>query len=348
MNNISIGKITEQLSSFFGEEHLTKLAVLVDENTYEHCYPLIKSSLPPHHCIKIKSGEIHKNLSTCEQIWAALTDMQMNRKGLLLNLGGGVIGDMGGFCAATYKRGIRFVNVPTTLLAAVDANIGGKLGIDFMGFKNHIGLFKHPEAVFIDPIFFNTLPPRELRSGFAEVMKHGLIADANYFEATIENGLQQTDWKPCIQTSLAIKQAVVEADPKEHGLRKILNFGHSIGHAIESHYLEKENRLFHGEAIAIGMICEAYLSTKLLGMSKEDLQHISEAILNIFNDISIAKSDFTTFISLMHQDKKNSTGVLNLSLLYEPGRAAYDIAVDEKDVMDALFYFNQLKPQDGR
>lgn len=344
MNEIKVGNIVKQLQTFFKEAQYSKIAILVDENTYAHCYPLVKEAIPAHECIHISAGETHKQLTTCEQIWSALTNMQMNRKGLLLNLGGGVIGDMGGFCAASYKRGIHFVNVPTTLLAAVDANIGGKLGIDFMGFKNHIGLFKNPEAVFIDPSFFKTLPHRELRSGFAEVIKHGLIADADYFERSIQNGLATSDWRQCIETSLAIKQAVVQEDPEEQGLRKILNFGHSVGHAIESHYLHTENRLFHGEAIAIGMVCEAYLSSKLLGMKKEFLDHISLSILKIFNDLSLAKSDFTKIISVMHQDKKNSNGVLNFSLIYEPGRAAYDIAVDEKDVMDALFYFNQLRP----
>ena len=337
--SIKIDEIGSSLKDFFAENQYSKIAVLVDENTNQHCYPIIKQFLPTHSVIQIKSGEIHKTLNTCEQIWQALTNEQFDRKSLFVNLGGGVIGDMGGFCAVTYKRGIDFINIPTTLLAAVDANIGGKLGIDFNGFKNHLGFFQDPNEVFIDARFLKTLPEKELRSGFAEVIKHGLIADADYFQQVIQNGLNQPNWEAVIAHSIHIKSEVVKVDPREKGLRKILNFGHTIGHAIESFYLETENRLLHGEAIAIGMICEAYLSSKLLGMAQEDLDTITEHILQIYPDLSLEKRDFTAIIQLMYQDKKNINSFLNFSLLYEIGRAGYDIAVDENDVMDTLFYY---------
>jgi 3-dehydroquinate synthase len=257
--------------------------------------------------------------------------------------GGGVIGDMGGFCAATYKRGIDFINIPTTLLAAVDANVGGKLGIDFHGFKNHIGLFKDPNTVLIDPIFLQTLSQKELRSGFAEVIKHGLITDKDYYEQVAKTGLAQNNWLAIIAHSVEIKTQVVKQDPREGGLRKVLNFGHTIGHAIESYYLDSENHLLHGEAIAIGMICEAYVSKKLLSLQETHLKEICNTILNIYPELNVYKKDFTAIIKLMYQDKKNVGNFLNHSLLYEIGRAGYDVAVDEKDVMDALFFYLTLK-----
>ncbi|MFY0591297.1 3-dehydroquinate synthase [Roseivirga sp.] len=344
MSQIQIDTIETSLKDFFTKEKHTKIAVLVDENTRKLCYPIITGFLPDHFVIEISSGERNKNLETCQHIWQTLTDHQFDRKSLLINLGGGVIGDMGGFCAVTYKRGIDFINIPTTLLAAVDANVGGKLGIDFNGLKNHLGFFQDPKAVFIDPIFLETLPKRELRSGFAEVIKHGLITDKDYFDQVVTKGLDQPNWHAVIAHSVEIKNEVVKADPREAGLRKILNFGHTIGHAIESYYLDSDNHLLHGEAIAIGMICEAHVSKKLLSLEIEDLKGISKHILQIYPDLNINKKDFTSIIRLMYQDKKNVNNLLNHSLLYEIGRASYDVSVDEKDVMDAMFYYLTLKP----
>lgn len=340
--SIKIDDISSSLKGYFAEHQYSKVAVLVDENTRQHCYPIIQNLIPAHLLIVIKSGEINKTLRTCEHIWEELTNNQFDRKSLMINLGGGVIGDMGGFCAVTYKRGIDFINIPTTLLAAVDANIGGKLGIDFHGFKNHLGFFQDPNEVFIDPVFLETLSERELRSGFAEVVKHGLIADADYFNEVTKDGLNQANWNAVIAHSVQIKNAVVTEDPKEKGLRKILNFGHTVGHAIESFYLDTENHFLHGEAIAIGMICEAFLSTKLLGMSKEELEIIKNTFTKIYPNLNIHKGDFTSIIKLMYQDKKNVNSFLNHSLLYEIGRAGYDVAVDEKDVMDSLFYYHKI------
>lgn len=343
MSEIHINAISSSLAGFLDQANYTRIAVLVDENTKSCCYPLIQEQLPAHELIEIRSGEKNKVLSTCETIWQAMTDAAFDRKALLINLGGGVIGDMGGFCAVTYKRGIDFINIPTTLLAAVDANVGGKLGIDFNGLKNHLGFFRDPNAVLIDPVFLNTLSQRELRSGFAEVIKHGLIVDRDYFNQVGKLGLEQSNWNAVIAHSVEIKNSVVQEDPKEGGLRKILNFGHTIGHAIESFYLNSANHLLHGEAIAIGMICEAYLSKKLLGLKEVELKEISDTILQIYPELKISKSDFTAVVKLMYQDKKNIGNFLNHSLLYEIGRATYDIAVDEKDVMDSLFFYLKLK-----
>ena len=343
MSKIRIDEITRSISDFFEKNTFSKIAVLVDEHTRESCYPLVKDVIPIHSIIEIVSGEQNKNLNTCVHAWKSLTEEAFDRKALLINLGGGVIGDLGGFCAATYKRGIDFINIPTTLLAAVDANVGGKLGIDFEGFKNHIGLFQDPKAVLVDSRFLKTLPERELRSGFAEVIKHGLIADKDYFEQVGKQGLKHNNWNAIISHSVEIKRAVVKEDPKESGLRKVLNFGHTVGHAIETFYLNSKNHLLHGEAIAIGMVCEAYLSKKLLGLNDTELTEISSTILEIYNDLNIHKTDFTSILKLMYQDKKNVNNYLNHSLLYSIGRCGYDIAVDEKDVMDSLFYYLKLK-----
>ena len=343
MSQVIIDRISKSLDHFFANTSFSKLAVLVDENTKQHCYPIIEGYLPSHMVIQINSGEVHKTLDTCIKIWERLTMEAFDRKSMLINLGGGVIGDMGGFCAASFKRGIRFLNIPTTLLASVDASVGGKLGIDFQGLKNHLGFFREPEAVFVDPIFFKTLPERELRSGFAEIIKHGLIADQDYFEQVMANGLDQPNWHAVISHSVEIKNAVVKADPKESGLRKILNFGHTVGHAVESLYLDTPKQLLHGEAVAIGMVCEAYLSTKLLGLSQTSLEKITQEILNIYEKRTIGRKEFPAILKLMYQDKKNNQDQLNFSLLTAIGNATFDIAVDEKDVLDALFYYEKLK-----
>jgi 3-dehydroquinate synthase len=248
------------ISDFFARVSYSQVVVLADENTAAHCYPLIVKNLPSHQLITLKAGEEQKNLTTCTQVWEALTNHRLDRHSLVLIIGGGVIGDLGGFCAATYKRGVDFVLMPTTLLAQADASVGGKLGIDFMGFKNHLGVFCEPVATLISPAFLKTLPERELRSGFAEVIKHCLIADRPMWDDLRKKDLHQQDWETLLAHSVDFKRGVVATDPKEKGLRKILNFGHTAGHAVESYFLESGNRIFHGEAIAVGMIAEAHIA----------------------------------------------------------------------------------------
>lgn len=226
-----ISYIKELLASI---EH-SQLFLLGDENSKKYCYPLIKDHIEYHQVIEVASGEKHKTLNSCNLIWNALTNATADRKALLINLGGGVITDMGGFCAGTYKRGIRFINIPTTLLSQVDASVGAKTGIDFNGYKNHIGLFCEAEAVLVNPLFHKTLPQEQMVSGYAEMLKHGLIADKKHWQDCLENGFEKFS-NDLIQQSVKIKEKVVDADPTEKGLRKILNFGHTIGHAIETHF----------------------------------------------------------------------------------------------------------------
>src|SRR5690606_1399794 len=251
--------------------------------------------------------------------------------------------DMGGFCASTYKRGIRFINIPTSLLSQVDASVGGKLGIDFNGFKNHIGVFNIPEAVIISTTFLATLPLPELRSGYAEVIKHGLIRNANQFESLKMQGWESQNWKDIIEKSVSIKREVVEKDPKEEGLRKILNFGHTIGHAVESCYLDTDRHLLHGEAIAVGMITEAYLSKKLLGFPASDLQTITDFLLTVFEKVSIPVEDFENITAFCFQDKKNEGKIINCSLLRRIGDCDYNIPVSSEDIIESLDFYKEIK-----
>ena len=338
--SVQIAPLAETLRTFLDDLKPTQIAVLVDERTRRHCYPLLKPLLPKHVLISIKSGEGEKNLDTCERIWQTLTDAAFDRHGLLLNLGGGVIGDMGGFCAATYKRGIAFAQLPTTLLSQVDASVGGKLGIDFKGFKNHIGVFKVPNAVLIDPVFLQTLPPRELRSGFAEVVKHCLIADADKWQQVRRRDLNQQDWNDLIAHSVGIKQRITEADPTEKGLRKILNFGHTLGHAIETYFLEDpKKRVLHGEAIAAGMIAESYLSHRHGWLDAASLSQIEEFLFSVFGKIPLQESDFDTIIALTRQDKKNRAGQVRFALLDGLGSCRFDVPVTPREMRAALGYY---------
>ncbi|MCK5206639.1 MAG: 3-dehydroquinate synthase [Cyclobacteriaceae bacterium] len=332
-----------ELNAFFSKNQYSKVAVLVDNNTKQHCYHLVQSVIPEHILIEIKSGEEQKNLNTCQQIWNELTINAFDRKSLFVNIGGGVIGDMGGFCAATYKRGIDFINIPTTLLAQVDASIGGKLGIDFQNFKNHIGIFQNPKSVFLDAVFFNTLHPLELRSGYAEIIKHCLIADGKKFNEIVTVSYEDLDWFELTRHSVAIKNKVVREDPTEKGLRKILNFGHTIGHAIESFYLDNSNKkLLHGEAIAIGMICESYLSNKKRTLSINELDRIVDYLLKIYNSKPINAEDIEGIIKLTRQDKKNEGDKIKCSLLNRIGDCAYNIEIDHQDIKASIEYFNNL------
>ena len=330
------------LEELLGRIPATQVGVLVDENTREHCLPLISMALPENHrIIEIHSGEVNKNLDTCRSIWQSLTEARFDRTSLLINLGGGVIGDMGGFCAATFKRGIPFINIPTTLLAQVDASIGGKLGIDFAGLKNHIGLFSEPQAVIMDPAFLRTLPHREFMSGYAEIIKHCLIADAEMFGNLPGTQLTADSIAPLIAHSVRIKSAIVAADPQEAGQRKILNFGHTLGHAIESHYLDQPGaKLLHGEAVAIGMICEAYLSYRKCGLVETDLQRITRYLMKLYKKGPITMSSARSIVNLTVQDKKNLAQTVRCALLSSIGACTYNISVSETEMTEAIEYYN--------
>ncbi len=330
------------------KEYVTKYSkvfVIVDENTIANCYPILQEYMPDteFNVIEIKSGELNKNIETCQLIWGEMMNSEASRNSLTINLGGGVITDMGGFCASTFKRGMDFIQIPTTLLSQVDASIGGKLGIDFKQIINSIGLFANPQAVFINPIFLNTLPKREIRSGFAEVIKHALIVDAEQWNLLKEiKDLSKVNWAERLVPSLNIKKKVVEADPFEKGWRKSLNFGHTIGHAIESLYLETETPLLHGEAIAIGMICETYLSHKVLALSKDKMMEVANFLLNIYGQVDLSKLDIEASLAIMRQDKKNIANVINFTLLDEIGAAKVNQTTNENLITESINFYRQL------
>lgn len=327
--------------SFLFSRKYSQIAVIVDENTKRDCYPLIASSLPPHQVVEIKSGEENKTLQTCAHIWQTLTDTAFDRKGLVINLGGGVIGDMGGFCASTYKRGIDFIQIPTTLLSQVDASVGGKLGIDFNAFKNHIGIFRIPDAVLISTQFLGTLPQAEIRSGFAEIIKHCLIADAIKWKEVSSKGFENQDWDDLVAHSILIKSKIATEDPKEMGLRKILNFGHTVGHAIESYFLEiPGKRLLHGEAIAIGMVAEAFLSYEKGFISLDEVEEIKAYIVRVYGHHPISKSDIDALLPLTVQDKKNEHNKVLASLLQKVGEANYNIELSIAEMAKSIEYYN--------
>ena len=344
MENIFFGEEAfPRLQEFLQNKAFSQILVLVDENTRRDCYPMVKKFLPEHHLFQIRSGEENKTLATSETIWQFLTEKHFDRWGVVVNLGGGVIGDMGGFCAALYKRGITFVNIPTTLLAMVDASVGGKTGIDFSGFKNQLGVFQEPKAVFINPVFLETLSPQQIKSGYAEVIKHWLIADTAAFETQRWNGLLAADWQQLIPESVIIKSRLVKADPLENGLRKILNFGHTIGHAVESYFMQQPGRgLLHGEAIAVGLVCESYLSEQKGLLRVSELSKIETFLASVFEKVKLTPEDITGILPFLQQDKKNRNAVINCVLLEGIGNAVYDQPITLVEAEKSLRYYQLI------
>lgn len=331
---IFLGDARDALSRWLERKNYASCFFLVDENTRRHCLPKLDFDFP---VIEIKAGEVHKNINTCQEIWSALFDQKADRKSLLINLGGGVIGDMGGFCAATFKRGIDFVQMPTTLLAQVDASVGGKLGIDFQSIKNGIGIFKNPAAVFVDTLFLKTLPERELRSGFAELIKHALIADPPLWKALIKmENLSQFPIEKWINRAIEIKLEIVLSDPFEKNIRKALNFGHTIGHAVESWSWQTDRPLLHGEAIAFGMMCEARLSHLRGGLPDFQLEEILRFLKKHFGKISLPENAFEDLLAFMRQDKKNEQGAINFTLLSSIGSFVIDQFCEESLILEIL------------
>lgn len=323
----------------------SKLFIIVDQNTFEHCYPAFCSKIETTleiEVIQIEAGEENKNIETCSGVWNALSDLNADRKCLIINIGGGIVTDLGGFVASTYKRGINYINVPTSLLAMVDASVGGKTGVDLGNLKNQIGVINTSEMVLIDTSYLNTLPQNEMRSGLAEMLKHGLIQDELYWNKMIDlSKLNSLDLDNLIYESVIIKNNVVTEDPTEQGLRKTLNFGHTLGHAIESYYLENRNKttLLHGEAIAIGMVLACYISTKLTNFNLDTCNQIKQAILSTYEKVEFDAVDFKPIIELMKFDKKNSHGNINFVLLSAIGTTVIDQTVPNDIILESFDYY---------
>lgn len=334
------------LSSQLLSSTYSKIFILVDENTSQYCLPNFLANLATEveiEIIEIENGEEHKNIETCLQLWHSLTELGGDRKSLLINLGGGVVTDIGGFIACTFKRGIDFINVPTTLLSMVDASVGGKNGVDLGQLKNQIGIIREPKAVIVVSSFLETLPQLEMRSGLAEMLKHGLIYDRNYWNKFKNlSDLKSEDLEGLIHESIQIKNKIVSQDLTENGIRKALNFGHTLGHAIESYFLENETKtkLLHGEAVAVGMILESHISYEKKLLSKEEYYEIKYILKDIYDTILFDDEDIQKIIELLIYDKKNEFGKIQYALLDGIGKIKINEYANNELIYNA---FNDYK-----
>lgn len=333
--------MNDKLKQIF--DKTSKVFILTDENVAQFWLPEIEYWLNCKNAVEIviKAGEQHKNLQTVQRIWKTLMKHHADRNALLINLGGGVVTDLGGFAASTYKRGIKFINIPTTLLAMVDAAIGGKTGIDFGGSKNQIGTFAEVEEVIIDPVFLETLPQREICSGLAEMLKYGFVADSNLLNVNLEN------YQRYIARCGEIKREIVMQDPTEKGLRKVLNFGHTLGHAIESHCLTTDYPLLHGEAVALGMLGALWLSVRQCGLDEKVLQDFESQLPMLLSEveISLSESNIEPILGYLVHDKKNKGEKPQFVLLEAVGKPVWDVEIEPNLVKSSLQYLIKVSNQ---
>ena len=333
------------LNEHLAKNDFSKIFILVDENTHQHCLAIFLKKIETTvtiEIIEIESGEENKTIDTCMGVWNTLSELNADRKSLMINIGGGVITDLGGFVACTFKRGIAYINVPTTLLSMVDASVGGKTGVDLGVLKNQIGVISNPDLVLIDTNFLDTLPKNQMRSGLAEMLKHGLITGDHYWNKFQDlSKLSLDDLDQLIYESVLIKKNVVTEDPFENGLRKTLNFGHTLGHAIESYFLSdpKKTSLLHGEAIVVGMILACYISSELTGFPKVTTLAIKDLLTNYYGQVAIDKSEYAPIIDLLKYDKKNNHGNVNFVLLEAIGKPKIDCIVQDNLIIDAFNFY---------
>lgn len=347
VNNIIVFRqeVYSQLNTYIKDTQPSKLFLLVDEHTQANCASFFLQQLETDitiEIIEIEAGEEHKTIETCNGVWQTLSELDADRKSLLLNLGGGIVTDLGGFVASTFKRGIAYINIPTTLLAMVDASVGGKTGVDLGNLKNQIGVISNAEMVLIDVAYLATLPQNQMKSGLAEMLKHGLIQDQAYWKKMSDlSQLSLADLEQLIYESVIIKNNVVTEDLNEDGIRKTLNFGHTLGHAIESYFLTNTEKktLLHGEAIAIGMILAAYISNRITNLSHEEVTEIKTILLQTFEKVSFTEKDIEQIIELLKYDKKNSHGNINFVLLEKIGQCKIDCTVPNDVIYQAFAYY---------
>ncbi len=335
----------QKLEKLIETNNYSSVFVLVDSNTKKYCLPILKKTLIipiKINLLTIPPGEEFKTIDSCQKMWLTLSDNGADRKSLLINLGGGVITDMGGFIAATFKRGIDFVNIPTTLLSMVDASIGGKTGVNLGNLKNQIGIITNPKLVIIEPKFLKTLSDRQYKSGYSEMLKHGLISDKDYWIKLSKIYKKNDNILPLIYKSIEIKNKIVLKDPFEHNHRKALNFGHTIGHAIESYFLQASHlkKLTHGEAIAIGMVVESSISVKNLLLKQSEADQIKKVFKSLFSIVEINKPDQEKITSLIQFDKKNSHGNVNFVLLNSIGKINIDQKVNYEEIIQGFEFYN--------
>lgn len=337
----------KKLNNYIKKLNPSKIIFLTDENTQKYCYPKFILQLETKitsHIIIIKAGEVYKNIDTCNFIWLKLIDFKVDREALMINLGGGVITDLGGFVASTYMRGIKFINIPTTLLSMVDASLGGKTGIDISFFKNLIGTFKSAVIVLIYSDFLFTLDELELKSGFAEIIKHALISDKYQWQI-----LKKIDYtninalKKILPQNIELKFNIIKLDFKEKNIRKILNFGHTIGHSLESYFLSIKAPILHGEAIAMGMLAESFIAKKINILSENEFLDIKNFLLKIYKIYDYSDINFQSLISIMKQDKKNKYDKFQFSLINSIGSGVYNQEITEYQIIESFDYLLNLK-----
>lgn len=348
VNDIQVtNELEKSLSAIIAKYPLGKVFLVVDEHTKEFCLPQISNiegvaKLP---MLEIQSGEEHKSLDSVVAVWNFLEEYGADRKSLLINLGGGMLSDLCGFAASCFKRGLHFINIPTTLLSQVDASVGGKTGFNFNGLKNEIGVFNQPRTVLIASRFLQTLDHENLLSGYAEMLKHGLIHSEAHWNELQSFDLNQIDYEALntlISHSVAVKEHFVVADPTEKGIRKALNFGHTAGHAFESLALEQHRPILHGYAVAYGMVSELFLSSKMVCFSSSKMREISEWIISTYGTFEIADSDLETLYKKMTKDKKNEAGRINFTLIPRIGEVNIDINCGKEEIFESLHFFQQI------
>jgi len=340
-------RIEKDLAQLLQSLSYDGLFLLTDSNTQNYCLPLIQSLLEikAAKTLSIPAGEGNKSVESLSKVWKFLSDNGANRKSLLINLGGGMLTDLGGFAAATFKRGIRFVNIPTTLLGAVDAAVGGKTGINFTGLKNEIGAFAPAIAVLIDSNFFKTLDTNQLLSGYAEMLKHALLNRNSALNNLLCFDFDNVNYEQLnnlLFESVMIKEQIVEEDPTEQGIRKALNLGHTFGHAFESFALETKRPVLHGYAVAYGLVCELYLSHVQLGFNKNVLMKITNFIDKQYGYFTFNSTDYQRIYELMQHDKKNDTGAINFTLLKSVGDIQINQTADKKEIETVLDFYRKF------
>ena len=340
------GNLERDLVSAISECEHDRIFVLTDETTQQLCWPKIKNfkALKNSTPIIIKATDTHKNLDTLSQVWQALSNGGATRHSLMINLGGGMVTDLGGFAESTFKRGIDFINIPTTLLAMVDASVGGKTGINFGGLKNEIGVFSDSRFVIINTQFLDTLDHDNICSGYAEMLKHGLISDERTWAELVTFDLSTPDLSQLqrmVAESIKVKERIVEADPHEHGIRKALNLGHTMGHAFESFAMRRGTPILHGYAVAYGLISELYMSARKTAFPIDRMHQTVRFIRENYGTFNITCDDYPTLIELMHHDKKNTSGIINFTLLGNVGDIRINQTANEEEIKEALDFFRE-------
>lgn len=340
------GNLERDIVNAIAECEHDRIFILVDDTTQRFCLPKIQGfrCLAGSTVITIRPGDTHKNIDTLAHVWEALGQGGATRHSLLINLGGGMVTDLGGFAASTFKRGIDFINIPTTLLAMVDASVGGKTGINFGGLKNEIGAFADSRFVIINTTFLDTLDQHNLCSGYAEMLKHGLISNEKTWAELVNFDLGKPDLnklQSMVADSIKVKERIVEEDPHEHGIRKALNLGHTIGHAFESFAMKRKTPILHGYAVAYGLICELYMSACRTKFPTDRMRQTVRFIRDNYGHMDITCDDYPTLIELMRHDKKNTAGTINFTLLGNIGDIRINQTATSQEIEDALDFFRE-------